>query len=304
MTIWLYVILFFALISGVYVLMYASSEDGWIGNLLLSVSGFSLVLYAARYMKLIRTVVIVMLCVDAFLLILIWCRKRRSWNAVEVRLKNSIKAIKNIAVLTFFVLAVFVYVGTKKTEKNETEVAQKVETYGDEYSFDENVDTMLKLQEDVWKTLSPEERLKVLQCVANCEARYLGIWTPLTVKVTEMSDPLGGFYRDTERTIYINRESFLNNSAEKLVETVCHESYHAYSHRLVDLYLNADEKEQQLMVFDKVKMYADEFENYVGAETDLYEYYQQKCEIDAYVYGVNSMEAYFIKIEEYLEGEE
>ena len=88
MTIWLYVILFFALISGVYVLMYASSEDGWIGNLLLSVSGFSLVLYAARYMKLIRTVVIVMLCVDAFLLILIWCRKRRSWNAVEVRLKN------------------------------------------------------------------------------------------------------------------------------------------------------------------------------------------------------------------------
>lgn len=304
MTIWLYIILTITILNGIGLVTRSCEREEWMGNFVLCLCGFVILFHSYGYKGLVRTAVIVMLCIDALLLFMIWCRKMRTSDAVIARLQNSIKAIKMIAIPIFLFLSIFVYVGTKKSEKATVEITQKVETYGDEYSFDSNVDTMLNLQEDVWKTLSPEKRLEVLQCVAHCEARYLGIWTPLTVKVEEMSDNLGGFYRDSDYTIHINRDAFLNKTGRELVEIICHESYHAYSFRLVDLYLNADEKEQQLMVFNKVKTYADEFENYVGSEKDLYEYYQQKCEKDAYVYGVSAMEDYFEKIDKSLNKEE
>lgn len=306
MNIWFYILWTITLFSALKLILISHEDEGWFGNLFLSVSGVYLVLNYFKYEKAIRLVLIIMLLWDAVLLLLIWFRRieGKRKKVIWKRVRNSIRAIKKAAIPVFMSTAICIGVGIVKVKQEEPKTEEAAVAYGDEYSFVENVDTMLKLQEDVWKYLSPEERLEVLQCVANCEARYLGIWTPITVKVEELEDGLGGFYRESEYAIYIDRECFLNNSAFDSVETICHESYHAYSFRLVELYLNADEKTKQLLIFEDIKKYAEEFDNYVSGEDDLYTYYQQECEQDAYAYGRQSAREYYQLIEEYLEKQE
>lgn len=303
MNIWFYILEYITIFSGLRLLLKSAEDNGWFGNLFLSVSGIYLIFNYHRHEDAIKMVLIIMLIWDAVMLLLIWFRRIKGdkTRIIWKRVCNSVLAIKRAAVPVFVATALCICfgVGGEKTEEPKPEEVSV--TYGDEYSFAENVDTMLKLQEDEWKYLPEEERLEVLQCVAYCEARYLGIWTPLTVKVEKMDDQIGGYYSEAEHAIYVNRDCFLNNSAMDSVETICHESYHAYSYRLVELYLNADEKTRQLLIFDDIKQYAEEFSAYTSLEEDLYTYYQQKCEKDAYSYGRQSAREYYQMIEQYLE---
>ena len=51
----------------------------------------------------------------------------------------------------------------------------------DEQTIENNIDVVLQLQEDVWDDLSAQERLDILQTIANIERRYLGIPHELNV---------------------------------------------------------------------------------------------------------------------------
>ena len=51
--------------------------------------------------------------------------------------------------------------------------------------------------------------------------------------------------------------------------------YHAYQHRLVDLWNHADQGSKDLKIFRRVISYEEEFQNYVDSGEDFYSYYRE-----------------------------
>lgn len=163
-----------------------------------------------------------------------------------------------------------------------------------------NIDTILLLQEDQWEGLSLQKRLDVLQTVANIERRYLGLPHELNVGTANMEKDTGGFYVDKTHEIVINLEDLRQSSPDELLNTVCHEAYHGYEHRLADLYNTLDSRNQKLRLFHSAASYAEEFQNHPNAEEDFYSYYSQDCEKDARAYAEDAVIYYYTRIEEYL----
>lgn len=193
--------------------------------------------------------------------------------------------------------------GEKTVVKAETEPVQEdvIVTYGDECSFSENADVIANFQKEKWIKLDKNERREAAQCVAYCEARYWGIWTPLTVKVEDLeSEDTRGCYNDQNYTIYIDEEYLMNGEAEEVLETICHEAYHAYSCRMIDLYKQASGEMKNLYVFQDTEQYMGEFEHYIDGAVNPIGYYFQECEKDAREYAKIAVEEYYALIEEYL----
>lgn len=172
-----------------------------------------------------------------------------------------------------------------------------------EQTIASNIDTILLLQEDCWKELTVKERLNVLQTVANIEQRYLGISNELNVGAANLEENLNGKYSDNTHEIVINIDKLEKVSSWEMLNTVCHEVYHSYQHRMADLYYSSDEHLQKLRLFRKAAVYADELENYIDGDDDFYGYYAQQCETDAREYAESAVEDYIYRILEYLETE-
>lgn len=170
-----------------------------------------------------------------------------------------------------------------------------------EASIDSSMDTLLLLQEEKWAQLTLPERLSVLQTVANIESEDLGLPEPLKVIGVSQDLSLGGSYDDADRTIQINLSNLQDSTAEETLDSLLHEVYHSYQHRLVEAYdAMQDEQLRQLMIFQNAAQYKAEFEDYTDSEEDLEGYYFQKCEQDARSYAELCTEYYFRKIESYL----
>lgn len=89
------------------------------------------------------------------------------------------------------------------------------------------------------------------------------------------------------------------NDPMDLVNTICHESYHAYEHRLIDMYESSSDQYKQLKVFEYATEYQKEFNNYTEylPELDNYEeYYYQLCEADARDYADVREFEYYVSI--------
>ena len=69
------------------------------------------------------------------------------------------------------------------------------------------MDTILLLQEDEWEKLSAQERLDVLQAVANIEQRYLGLPNELNVGVANLDADILGYYTDKTHEIIVSADS-------------------------------------------------------------------------------------------------
>ena len=163
-----------------------------------------------------------------------------------------------------------------------------------------NIDTILLLQEDQWEKLSAQEKLNVLQTVANIEATYLGLPHELNVTVEALDELTRGHYNDGTHTIAIDADHLSESSAHDLVETIAHEAYHAYERRLVDLYYNAGSQERNLLLFGRIEEYRDNFDNYIDGDEDLIGYATQAVELDSVKYAIAAVVDYYDAIEEYL----
>lgn len=164
-----------------------------------------------------------------------------------------------------------------------------------------NIETILLLQEDEWEKLSVQERLDVLQTVANIEATYLGLPHELNVVVAVTDETTSGHYNDRTHTITINPDYIADESAHDLVETIAHEAFHAYEHRLVDLHNSVSSQERNLLIFDRISEYKDNFENYIDGDDDIYGYITQAVETDSIKYAMVAVVDYYTAIEDYVE---
>lgn len=163
-----------------------------------------------------------------------------------------------------------------------------------------NIDTVLLLQEEEWGGLTSQEKLDVLQTVANIEAHYLGLPNELNVGVANLGEYTLACYNDRTHTISIDLDHLENASVYDVLDSCCHEAYHSYQHRLVEAYHAADEQMKGLRIYKSTIKYGEEFGDYSGGDYDYRSYYYQDCEVDAREYAEEAINDYYRQIEEYL----
>ena len=161
-------------------------------------------------------------------------------------------------------------------------------------NIDDHTEMLEKLNYKTWNSLSNEDKLTVLQAVADIERIYLGIPHELNVQAEEPERlSIQGSYLEKTHTISVSTISLRQDAPIELVNTICHESYHAYQYCLVRMYEECPEDLQHLKVYSKVKQYRYEFDHYISGEEDYKAYYSQLCEEDARKYAQNTDDLYF-----------
>ena len=129
-----------------------------------------------------------------------------------------------------------------------------------------------------------------MQILANTEAQILGLPVELNVVADNLNDYTWGQYSEETHTISINADVLEKESAERLIDICCHEAYHAYQYRLIDLYRSASDEQKNFRLFGRVVQYIWEFQNYKRDTTR--EYYDQACEEDARLYSQEEVMMY------------
>lgn len=92
-------------------------------------------------------------------------------------------------------------------------VSPATEANMNEQSLSNNMETIALLQEDAWKMLTIQERLDVLQVVANVEQRYLGLPNELNVSAANLKEGVLAYYIDNTYEIIISMDSLLSDSS-------------------------------------------------------------------------------------------
>lgn len=157
----------------------------------------------------------------------------------------------------------------------------------------ESAETIALLDENIWTSLTVQEKAGALQIIANLERSYLGISNELNVSVANLEEEgLWGYYDDSTHEIVIDMDLFLNGSVQDSLRCLVHEAFHSFEHRMVDLYKEIDSSNKNLWIFRKVNIYAEEFEHYNDGEDTYSDYYEQQCETDARAYAEERIEFY------------
>ena len=163
-----------------------------------------------------------------------------------------------------------------------------------------NIKTVAQLEAKTWVTLTQEEKLNTLQVVANIEASYLGLPNALPVRVSALREGTLASYDQQKRLILIDVDHFDSDPADEILDSVCHEAYHAYQHCLCEAYDSVDAEFRGLMAFEGIPEYKAEFADYSHGDDDFYAYYFQRCETDARSYAADAVYDYYRKISNYL----
>ena len=165
--------------------------------------------------------------------------------------------------------------------------ASSITVAGDGELWDSNQDMLKLWKEDTYAELSDEEKKNLFQQLIDLECTYWGI-EPVGLVVEEYdSETLMGYYVDEGYTISIREEMF-NLPREEVINTLLHETHHAYVHELVesvDWGDNNVEKNKNLRIYKELYKYKEGIENYISAETDYDSYYNNPIEVAAREYA-------------------
>ena len=167
-------------------------------------------------------------------------------------------------------------------------------------TISKNIDTVLLLQEEAWEDLTTQEKLDVLQTVANIESHYLGLPNELNVGAANLGEYTLACYNDRTHTISIDLYHLENDSVYDVLNSCCHEAYHSYQHRLIEAYNAAGEQMKRLQIYKSAVKYREEFCNYSDGNYDFCSYYYQDGEMDARDYAEDAVDDYYRRIEAYL----
>lgn len=228
-------------------------------------------------------------------------RSKKTWLVIAKRIKLIIVQMQHLFAIGLFATMLLLGVGAFfGSSLLQPEVIATTYTEAEEQTINNNIESVLMLQEELWVDLSVPERLNILQTVANIERRYLGILHELNVGVANLGEYTLGYYDDRKHQVIVSLDSLMNDPADEVLNTVCHESYHAYQHCIVSVLENADEELKNLRLFRNARNYAEEFCDYKSGDNGFYDYYYQECEMDAREYAEEAVLDYYKRIEEYL----
>lgn len=207
-----------------------------------------------------------------------------------IRAKSTVSLVCAVAMIPLFINFGF---GDSLVWKTETASSNPDDTT---WTIAENIEVVSNLREEIWETLSSSEKVDTLQVIANIERQYLGLPHELNVIVSRCEESTLASYDDSTHTIEINIEYFDDQTAHEMLDSICHESYHAYQHALCEAYSDTNPKYSNLLAFAEVPQYLAEFSNYNSGSEDPYGYATQLCEVMARRYAQKSVIEYYYKI--------
>ena len=234
-------------------------------------------------------------------LVLLWSRGNNGLSKAKLkrRIWKSFVSVRNIIVTSLAVIPIIIgisfmfssgYAAAKTTPKYS----------GDENKLANNIEIVSKLDNEIWPGLSTKEKLEVLQTVANVEARYLGLPHELNVQLGALQEDNLASYDDRSHIITISVDHIEFSSPEEILDSLCHECYHAHQRRACDAYDTMDDEYKELLEFYNLQVYEREFADYVSGEENEEKYYNQLVERHARAYGAMSVEDYYEQINKYL----
>lgn len=229
-------------------------------------------------------------------------RRLQQKSLKKMKLKHSFhgsRAIIGLALLVaFFPIAINAFFGNSVLSSNVSP-SKGIQT--ETWTVANNIDTVSNLIDENWTSLSEKQKLNTLQTIANIECRYLGLPHELNVAVAALDKNTLAAYNDDLHTIYINADTLESEEASEILDSLCHEAYHAYQYNLCEAYSSVDDKYKDLLAFYHVPFYIDEFSNYTDGNTDYFDYYFQHCEMNARDYAKQAVDEYYERIFELTE---
>ena len=130
-----------------------------------------------------------------------------------------------------------------------------------------------------WEKCTAEERLSALQRLNEYEADALGM--PTTPIVSSLISPTTlGYYSNDEKRICINVERLMSADPEEAMDTLLHETYHAYQFYFVGV-IDWDADYSQTAYFEEARGWRENMDAYIFASDDYDGYYKQPLEVSA-----------------------
>lgn len=256
----------------------------------------------------VRTVVasIIAATLCFFFVFMVVTRPRKSsrtslFRVILLRLRHCVMGTATIVSLCALILIVPVAVNTIMGKGAYTEKPDRAPYVEEpqEWTIDKKMDTVKLLHEKNWGNLTMEEKLEVVATVKNIEMSTFGISDEVYVKSSALEYGVAGGFSPSEQSIDIDMEFLRSAPSEEIVNTICHESYHAYEYQQVEVYRGLSDKYKDLPLFNKVEKYSYEFSNYIDGDEDFDAYESQAIEADARAYAELRTEAYFEIIDAY-----
>lgn len=243
-------------------------------------------------------------CAACFLAFLVYFRalfrRRFKHEATKSRASDALaKAhVAMILACSVIVLPLFISFGLDDSLVWSTVTSSKSQD-STEWTVANNIEIVGNLREDVWQELSASEKVDTLQVIANIEQRYLGLPHELNVIVSHCREHTLACYDDSTHTITINIEFFDDQTAHEMLDSICHECFHSYQHRLCEMYDDVDVRYSNLLLFDDIQAYISEFADYADGYEDSSRYYSQMCELRARQYAQQSVYEYYMRLSQF-----
>ena len=240
----------------------------------------------------------------------VYCRKIPSQcipkKVHKLRTRRFYVGIKDIVAVTGIVLMIVVcvqkfMVGALMASSPDV---QNVEVDEAEEYFLDNIDMLLKLEQEDWDKLDNQEKINILQAVVNYEAMTLGLEPNIVLYSSRLEKGVNGYCIYKDRVIYIDIDHLSDSSHEKVYQTVVHEIFHAAQGQYKDIYENLDESQKKLYFLRRAEQYSQEWDNYKSSSEDGYmEYYIQEMESDARAYSIMAWYRMKTRLELYIYNE-
>jgi hypothetical protein len=127
-----------------------------------------------------------------------------------------------------------------------------------------------------WSKLKMEKRVEVLRKVHKDIARAYG-FTPCQIEVYSLRPKLHGVFNEHMNRIILNRDLLVNDHPMQALNTLAHESRHAYQYHAIQQYTWTIPAHRRA----GVKLWKANWQNYQVASEGYEDYYKQPIEVDA-----------------------
>ena len=133
-----------------------------------------------------------------------------------------------------------------------------------EHFVADDFNILFKAKEEVWGTLSLENRIDFAQYITDNEVRAHGL--PVGLKVvtsTNLPEGVAGQYDHSNYKIIVNEECLRNaQDGFYIIRIVSHEVFHAEQFAQIEMYKSLDEKFSNLELFEEIATYIKEYQDY------------------------------------------
>lgn len=298
----LYILLFFGCIYGVTSnIKIRRNNFSMAVNIIIPFGIYTLVVYFHYFKAATILVIAVAILLIALYGTLIFERNIKNIPKKNIILKRRFKtfAYGSRSLFAMCMAVMIVFMGVKTTLSGsllKSDVQATNFQTSEEWTIANNIDTVCKLEESVWRDLSLDERMDVLQVIANIEANYLGTRYELNVSASPLDEYVLGQFNENSHSITLDMEHVKFDSSEDVLTSLLHECRHGYQHSCVALLDDFKEENKNLYIYREIAEYKYGFDNY-----NKIPYYTNPVEVDARQYSRESVEDYRNRIKEHLE---